>query len=353
MHKTHFVVVDAVGVTETMKVDSRPLDRKPNVSFDKLLDSIALGRRDSDTVNSLAARLAMLDREIDDNERKEIEDAASGRSLKQIINTLLDAVDPDKHEEKAKQLFKTEEPTENELREAKKQLIDAACNVLDDPKLRLTIKDVKKRSEQIIDIVSEDVVTRSSWDPQAKEKAESLIKSFEGFIEDNKDEITALQIIYAKPYGSRQLTFDEIEELAKAIQKPPYKLRADLLWEAYEKLDKSRVRGAGAHVLLTDVISLVRFAIGEQDVLEPFASSVNARFDEWILKEKQRGHEYSWEQMQWLMMIRDHIAASACIEPDDFENVPFEQKGGRFKASEVLGQNFEGLLGELNKALVH
>ncbi len=352
MHKTHFVVVDAVGITETMKVDSRPLDRKPNVSFDKLLDSIALGRRDSGTVSSLAARLAMLDREIDDNERKEIEDAAAGRSLKQIINTLLDAVDPDKHEEKAKEIFKTEEPTENELREAKKRLIDVACNVLDDPRLRLTLKDVKKRSEQSIDIVSEDVVTQSGWDPQAKEKAESLVRSFEQFIQDNKDEITALQIVYSKPYGSRHLTFDEIEELASAIQKPPYNLRTDLLWEAYEKLDKSKVRGAGAHKLLTDIVSLVRFAIGEEDVLQPFASTVNTRFDEWILKQQQRGRQYSLEQMEWLMMIKDHIAVSACIEPNDFENVPFEQKGGRFKASEVFGQHFEELLGELNGALV-
>src|SRR5665647_464781 len=71
-NKTHFVVVDAVGVTQAMKTESRPLLRKPSVSFDKLIDSIALGNRDEDTISSLAARLSMLDREIDNDERQEI-----------------------------------------------------------------------------------------------------------------------------------------------------------------------------------------------------------------------------------------------------------------------------------------
>jgi type I restriction enzyme R subunit len=350
-HKTHFVVVDAVGVTETLKVDSRPLERKPSESFDSLIDSVALGRREDDTISSLAARLAVLDQEIKEDERQVIANAAKGQSLNQMINALLDAVDPDKHEEMAKELFKTDKPTENDLREAKEQLVNIACDVFDDPALRLAIKDVKRRSEQIIDSISEDVVTKSGWDPQAREKAQGLIRSFEQFIQDNKDEITALQIIYSKPYGTRHFTFDEIEELANAIKKPPYSLRTDLLWEAYEKLDKSKVRGARGHKLLTDIVSLVRFAIGEEEVLQPFASTVNTRFDEWILRERQSGHDYSLEQMEWLQMIKDHIATSASIEQQDFENVPFEQRGGLMKAWQLFGQELTPLTEQLNALL--
>jgi type I restriction enzyme R subunit len=351
-NKTHFVVVDAVGVTQAMKTESRPLLRKPSVSFDKLIDSIALGNRDDDTISSLVARLSMLDREIDSEERQEIAGVTGGRQLKSIINTLLDVLDPDKNEEKAKELFGTEAPTENQLSEAKKHLISAACNTFDDPKVRQTIKDVQKRSEQFVDTVSTDEIIVSEWDAQARENAPSLIESFKKFIEDNKDEITALQIIYSKPYGRKHLTFEEIEELAKAIQKPPWNLNSELVWKAYENLDQSRVQGAGAQKLLADIISLVRFAIGESDTLEPFSASVEKRFDKWISNELRAGHVYNREQMEWLTMIKNHIATSASIEPDDFDNVPFEQKGGLFRASELFGHDLSSLLQEINEVLV-
>ncbi len=352
-NKTHFVVVDAVGVTQAMKTESRPLLRKPSVPFDKLIDSVALGNQDDDTISSLAARLAMLDREIDSDERQEIADATGGCPLRSIINALLDALDPDKNEEKAKELFGTEAPTAGQRKEAKEHLISAACNTFDDPKVRQTIKDVQKRSEQFVDNVSTDEIILSEWDAQARENAGSLVESFEKFIQDNKDEIVALQMIYSKPYGRRHLTFEEINGLAKAIQKPPWNLNSELVWKAYANLDESRVRGAGAHKLLTDIISLVRFALGESEVLEPFTTFVNRRFHQWLSNEAKAGHVFSGEQMEWLTMIKEHIITSASIEPEDFDNVPFDQKGGRFKAWQLFGKELEELLAQMNEVLIY
>ena len=62
--KTHFVIVDAVGVCESDKSESRPLERTPSVAFDKLLLGVALGKRDEDSLTSLAGRLARLDRAL-------------------------------------------------------------------------------------------------------------------------------------------------------------------------------------------------------------------------------------------------------------------------------------------------
>jgi type I restriction enzyme R subunit len=105
--KTHFVIVDAVGVCESDKSDSRPLERKRIVPFDKLLQSVALDNRDEDTLTSLAGRLARLDRKLSDNDRTEIQSTA-GREFKQIINGLLGAVDPDQQIERAKVQFQTQ-----------------------------------------------------------------------------------------------------------------------------------------------------------------------------------------------------------------------------------------------------
>jgi len=113
--KTHFVVVDAVGVTETAKIDPKPLDRTPSASFEMLLQSIARGSRNDDTISSFVSRLTKLDEIIDETNRQDIETGAGGRTFKEIINALLDAIDPDKHEEKAQALFETKEPSEEQL----------------------------------------------------------------------------------------------------------------------------------------------------------------------------------------------------------------------------------------------
>lgn len=350
-HKTHFVIVDAIGVCEKDKTDSRPLERKKSVPFDKLLISVATGNRDEDTLTSLAGRLARLDREIGGKDKKEIEEISGGKSLKQMVNGLLDAIDPEKHVQKAKEIFKTEAPTEDQVKEAAKRIVNDACSAFDDPKLRNTIIDIKRKNEQIIDTVSTDQVISVGFDEAAKEKAKTLVDTFQRFIQENRDEITALQIFYSKPFGQRHLSFSQIKQLAEAIQKPPYKLSPEILWNAYEQLEKSKVRGAGAQKLLTNIISLVRFAMGEADVLEPYPETVNERFERWLSRQKEQGRGFTDEQTEWLLMIRDHIAASLTIEVDDFDYTPFSAKGGVQRVYQLFGQEFGMVLNELNEAL--
>jgi type I restriction enzyme R subunit len=351
-HKTHFVIIDAVGVCESDKTDSRPLERKRSIPFDKLVTSVALGARDADSLTSLAGRLARLDMEIDYKERMEIEATAGGRSLRQIIDVLFDAVDPDKQLEKAKEIFKTDSPTAEQMKEASEELVKDACAPFDDPTFRNTVIDVKKRSEQIIDTVSKDVLVFAGGDEQAASKARLMVDSFKRFIEDNKDELTALQIIYSKPYGQRHLTYETIKQLAEAITKPPYNLTPELLWLAYERLEKSKVKGAGPQKLLANIVSLVRFAVGSVDVLEPFSETVNHRFDEWLAEQEKLERKFTPEQKEWLTMVKDHIATSLSIGVDDFENVPFNQKGGAVKAYQLFGQELNNILEELNTVLV-
>ena len=351
-HKTHFVIVDAVGVCESDKTDSRPLERKRSVPFDKLIESIALGNRDEDTITSLAGRLARLDREIGERERKEIEEAAEGKPLKLIINALLDAVDPDKKLEKAKEIFKTDAPTEDQIKRAEAELVKIACAPFNSPELRNTIIDIRNRSEQIIDTVSKDTVILAGFDAKAKERARTIVDTFKRFIEENKDELTALQIIYSRPYGQRRITYEQIKQLAEAIRKPPYGLTPELLWRAFEQLERSKVKGAGPQKLLTNIISLVRFAVGESDILEPFPETVNRRFNEWLAQQEKAGVSFTPEQKEWLTMIKDHIATSLSIGVEDFELAPFYEKGGAARAYQLFGSGLNTTLEELNKVLV-
>lgn len=351
-NKTHFVIVDAVGVCENDKTDSRPLERKRSVSFDRLIDSVALGVRDPDTLSSLAGRLARLDRAIDPADRQEISETADGIALPQIVGNLLNAVDPDHQAEKAREIFDTDVPSEKQLAEAAEKLIDEACRVFDNPDLRRRIKEIKRKNEQLIDTVSRDKVIFAGHDAQAREKARTIVDSFRNFIEENKDEITALQIIYSMPHGRRKLTFKEIELLARAIEKPPYGLTSEQVWTAYGQLDKSKVRGAGPGRLLTDIISLVRFAMDRTEILQPFAETAGERFDIWLEEQEKTGRSFTEEQLEWLHMIRDHIATSLEIEKDDFELAPFHRKGGLARVHTIFGEELEKILQELNEVLV-
>lgn len=351
LHKSGFVIVDAVGVCESDKTDSRPLERKRSIPFEKLIMSVALGARDEDSLSSLAGRLARLDRGLSDKERKEIELSAGGKKLSHVVNELLDAIDPDKQLEKARELFNTENPSAEQVKKASEELVKDACKLFDDPKFRNTVVDVKKRSEQIIDTVSKDVLVFAGPDAQAAEKARIMVDSFREFIEKNRDELIALQIIYSKPYGRRHLTYVAIKELAEAIRKPPYNLTPELLWLAYGQLEKSKVKGAGPQKLLTNIVSLVRFATGAVDVLEPFGDIVNRRFVEWLGEQEKSGRKFTPEQKEWLTMIKDHITTSISIGMDDFENVPFNQKGGAIKAYQLFGKELNKIMKELNMVL--
>lgn len=351
-HKTHFLIVDAVGVCESDKTDSRPLERKRSVPFDKLLQSIALGVRDVDSLTSLADRLARLDREASDKDQKELQLLADGKSLRDLVNGLFDAVDPDEQFETAKVLFATEHPTHEQLTKAYEKLAIDACAPFDDPKLRNALIDVKRLSEQTIDTTSQDEVAFAGFDAQASAKARLRVDGFRRFIQEHKDELTALQIIYSRPYAQRRLTYAAIRELADALKKPPHNLTPELLWLTYEQLEKSKVKSAGPQKLLTNIISLVRFAIGSVAVLEPFPEVVSARFAEWLAQQESSGRRFTPEQKDWLSMIKDHVAASLSIDIEDFENVPFNQKGGAVKAYQVFGTELSGILEELTMVLV-
>ena len=193
---------------------------------------------------------------------------------------------------------------------------------------------------------------RSEFDGQAKEKAESIITTWKDFIEQNKDKITALQIIFNEPYGKRHFTFNMIKQLAGAIEKPPYNLKPELVWLAYERLDKSKVKGAPSVKLLTNIISLLRFTVGETDLLIPFIETVEQRFAGWIAEQETKGKKFNTEQIEWLEMIKNFIATSLEVTTDDFEYTPFAQKGGLTKVYNLFGDELNSILDELNSRLV-
>ena len=347
--KDRFVIIDAVGVTEADLNDTVPLEREPTTPLDRLLQRLAFGDRDLDLVSSVAARLARLDRSITREDRREIEEVA-GVGLAALTRALVDALDPDRQLTVAQEATGRDDPPAEEVAKAAQSLIEAAVRPLaDNPDLRNKLVDLRRSYEQLIDEASKDVLVNAGFSVDAADRARRTVESFQKFIEDNKDEITALQILYSRPYGQR-LTFREIKELANAIGRPPNRWTPEHLWQAYETLDRSKVSGSPGRVL-TNIVSLVRFALHQDEQLVPFPSIVSERFDEWMGEQEGTGRSFTEEQREWLERIRDHVAASLAITADDLDAVPFVQHGGLGKAVQLFGDRLAPMLDELTEVL--
>ncbi|SDX12323.1 type I restriction-modification enzyme R subunit C-terminal domain-containing protein [Thiocapsa roseopersicina] len=229
----------------------------------------------------------------------------------------------------------------------------AACAPFDKPDLRDEIENARREREQIIDHINLDQVTFSGFSEQAETLATGLIQRFADYIAAHKDEIAALDFFYQQPYRRRQLTFDMIEELHEHLSKPPLMLTTERLWSAYARVQAGQVKGLTSRRQLTDLVSLVRFALGLDTELKPFSEQVDKRFQEWIFRHNaQRGTAFSPEQTEWLRLMKDHIASSCSIGRDDFDYAELADKGGLQKAWGLFGNELDGLMDEMNEELV-
>jgi type I restriction enzyme R subunit len=353
--KDHFVIVDAVGVCETEKTDSRPMEKKPSVSFEKLLQAVALGSADPDVLSSVAARIARMTQRVSGEDEARIRTASGGLDTRQLSARLIEALDPDHQLEQARADLAippdSKEPVpEQAVTAAAERLIRDAVKPLYDPKLRDVLIEIKRKNEITIDHVSQDVVLEAGFSADALERARGIVQSFERFIDEHKDEITALQVLYSKPYRQR-LKFEDVKELAERIQAPPYLWTESQLWQAYAALEKDKVKGASGKRILTDLVSLVRFAMHQEPELVPFPETVQGRFATWLTQQEAQAARFTDEQRRWLEMIRDHIAANLAIEPDDFEYAPFAREGGLGKVHQLFGRDLSMMITQLNESL--
>ena len=348
--KDGFVIVDAVGVMDSPLAETvQPLDRAPHVGLRDLLNQVAFGNRDLQVASSIAARLARLNKHLTRDDRAMLTGLAGGADLGTITRNLVTALDPDQQLAETRIAGKSEDDPVAVAETAADMIARALEPLAANPDLRNAILDVRKSYEQTIDETSRDEVLFAGHSAEARDRASVLVASFRQYIEENKDEIRALQVLYSRPYSER-LTFREIKELAAAIARPPRQWTPDVIWHAYELLDKSKVRGSGQRTL-ADIVALVRYTLHQDDELVPFRDQVEERFAAWLREQEQKGVSFSVEQLQWLTWMKENIAGELGITPESFDYTPFAEHGGIGKAVQVFGNDLTPLMTELSEAL--
>ena len=351
--KTHYVIVDAIGVTKSLKTASQPLITKPTVPLKDLAMLVMMGATDEDTVSSLAGRLARLNKQIDTDDQRRIREAAGGVELTQLVGKLFAAIDADNIEAKALELAGQPagtDPGDAKRELAQQHLVSAAAGFLNGELVEL-IDTIRRDKEQTLDHDNLDKVLRAEWDKDAANNAQALTDEFADYLRSNQNNIEALTIFFSQPYRRRELSFELIRQVLDKLKADKPKLAPLRVWQAYRQLDD--YKGAQPVSELTALVALIRRVCGMDAKLSTFDDTVRRNFQNWVMKHHSGGSEkFNEEQMDWLRMVRDHVANSFHIERDDLEMSPFDGQGGLGKMHQLFGARMETLLDELNEVLV-
>lgn len=314
----------------------------------ELMVNVALGSKDEDTLTSLANRLIRLNSKMTQAERKTFEKEV-GVSVGKLAENLLNAFDEDIIIAKAKTDFSTDTPDDEQIKVAAKALVAESVKPFYLPEVRSFIENVRRSHEQIIDNVNLDDVLFAGFDKEQEKNVDRVLQSFRDFIEENKDEIIALRVIYNENYKNRPMAIEALKKLYDKLKTKS--ITIERLWDCYAIKKPDKVK-RGTIAQLTDLISIIRFEMGYADNLHPFADRVNFNFMQWTLRKNAGAVHFTEEQMEWLRLIKDHIIASLSIEPSDLDLSPFDRNGGLGRFYEVFGDSYEELLMEMNEVLV-
>lgn len=356
--KQYSVLVDAVGITEEEIVlkDTNPLESRPNVPLAKLLGQIGMGLTGDDNLRSVAKRLVLLNGKLTDVERAEFAEAAAGRGLQDIAAALRQAADPDVVVEVAREAMgaaeddEDVEPSAEQLKAARNELVDEAIDQLRTTPVRDKIEELQRStSEVLIHLGGQDSLVSAGFIDDPVE-VQSVVDRWKSFIDTNHEEFIALKAYYSQPY-ERRPSLEDIKELAAAISRPPLELTPEKLWSAYEALDASRVKGHGGKLDI-DLVRIIRYTLERDEELIPHEAVVSQRFAMWMHEQQAGGREFSAEQVRWLEMVRDHIASSMTFDPNqDYDFPPFSEEGGIVAADGLFGKALNTVVDELNEAL--
>lgn len=236
---------------------------------------------------------------------------------------------------------------------ALRQLLEQAVEPLAaNPELRNRLLEIRRAHDLVIDETSQDILI-DAYGVVDTERAREVVTSWKAYLEENKDEIAALQLLYSQG-DKAKVTFAELRELAERIKRPPHNWTPDLLWNAYAAIEidpaNPHIRRTDRHTV-TDLISLVRFTLKQEENLVPYREAVQARYAGWLAAQHQAGASFTETQRWWLDRIADVVAQANDVGVDDLEKAPFTERGGVDGAVRDLGAQASAWLEQLNQEL--
>ncbi|MBO2454204.1 DEAD/DEAH box helicase family protein [Actinomadura barringtoniae] len=340
--KDRFVIVDAVGVTDSPRVDATPLMQhsEKQISFEALLKKVGNLTISPDEASTLAGRLARLNRQITPDERNELE-ALAGRPLAEVIASVSGCADPDT----------LQEAHDTGGKAAVHSLVVQAVRPLaENAELRRRLLEIRRAHDIYWDEVNRDtLIDAAAQDP--KLRAQEVVTSWRTYLDEHREEITAIEAAYRSGLPGRA-AYAKLKELAARIARPPHEWTPDELWRSYERLNLAADKRGAQHGPV-DLIGLIRYELGLDTEPKPHRSVVEERYAAWLVKQQHAGVEFTADQRWWLDHICDVVITHAAVDHTELDKPPFTDRGGIDGFLHTFGDaNAAILLSDLNRNLI-
>ena len=318
--KDHFVIVDAVGVTDSPLVDATPMEREPSVSLEQLLAKAGRLTLTPDEASSLAVRLAKLASQLKPDEDAEITEVAGGTSLRAIARAIAAASDNDAV------IAAQDRGGDAAVRDV---IASGVAPLTANPELRRRILDIRRAKDLLFDQGSKDTVLSTERISYA-ETSRDRVASFRQYLVEHRDEIAALQVVHGS--GAARPSYRDLKALAEQVARVPEIGSIEALWQSYAELGE--LADPKHRVDVPDLVTILRHELSKdaaEEKISPFASLVEAKLTRWLAEQERRGVSYSKQQKRWLISIVDVVKTNVGVEVDDLDRVPLSSLGGSMR----------------------
>lgn len=265
--KDLFYLVDAVGVTEHEHSIIGPYEGpgEPILTLKELFERITHGNVCDEYLRILAGRLSRIHKKSSDMERQEfikianidMNNIAAGIYEALELNLLPEYVD-------------IEEPNIE-----RKTLVN---HLINNPQARHYLLVLNAGFVKILQPGEDTLISKGF----SIEEAQETTQAFEKYIEEHKDEIEALRIIYNNE--GEPLTYATLKDLENKLKTENNKFNPHLLWNTYSIIKPDAVKKFSTleeKQAITNIIQLVRFAYHRINTLETLSSSAVQYFNLW------------------------------------------------------------------------
>ena len=310
IHKTHFEIYDPVGVYDSLNdVNTmKPVVVNPTTSFTQLLDGLSEINDDKQVeqqINQIIAKLQRKKRNMSPKMMDYFISMTDGKDPSQLIMEI----------------------EKSDVQEAKNRLL----------KYRDVFKMLQETkangSRPVVVSDAEDVLTEHSRGYGNAEKPEDYLNAFSRYIQSNRNEIAALNIICTRP---KDLTRKDLKDLRLTLDREGFTTQ-QLNTALYELTNEE---------IMADIISLIRrYAIGSTLI------SHEARIHRAVEKLRKK-HNFSKQEQSWISRIEKYLLGESVMNIKVFdEDSRFASYGGFKKINKVFQNNLESIVLELNEYL--
>jgi len=315
--KDRFVLVDAVGVTDSPRVDATPLvlHSEKQISLEALLNKAGNLTISPEEASTLAGRLSRLSKQISPDERTELEGLA-GRPLHEVIASVSSCADPDALQQAYASGGK------NAVHDL---VVQAVRPLAENVELRRRLLEIRRAHDIYWDEVNPDTLREAAGqDPTAR--ANEVVTSWRAYLQEHREEITVIEAAYRSGQPGR-VAYTKLKELANRIARPPHEWTPEQLWRAYERLNLAAAQPGITHGLI-DLVGLIRFELGLDTEPKAHRSVIEERYAAWLVKQEHAGVQFTADQRWWLDHIRDVVITHAAIDHTELDKAPFTDRGG-------------------------